>query len=121
MKKVLLLVMLAVATATNASAVDVAKSEVFMKCNEERVFNSLTKYLQTDGLQTNELKKVFSTTETQIKLALERGNSETLERAFNYNLSHAKSILSREQYKKFLRVINQSYHNSNLLLAQNNQ
>lgn len=121
MKKMLFLVMLAVATVTTANAVDIAKSEVFMKCNNETVFNSLVKYLEMDSYQSAEMRQVFTTTEDQIKVALERGNSENLDKAFNYNLGNAKRILSKEQYKKFLRIINLSYHNNNALLAQNQQ
>ena len=102
--------MMAVATIGSASAVDIAKSEVFVKCNNERVFNSLVKYLEADSYQS------------AIKNAIQKGDSEKLEKAFSYNLGGAKQILSKDQYKKYLRVINLSYHNSNAaLLAQNNQ
>ncbi len=122
MKKVLFIVMMAVATIGSASAVDIAKSEVFVKCNNERVFNSLVKYLEADSYQSAQLKEVFAVTEVAIKNAIQKGDSEKLEKAFSYNLGGAKRILSKDQYKKYLRVINLSYHNSNAaLLAQNNQ
>ena len=122
MKKVLFIVMMAVATIGSASAVDIAKSEVFVKCNNENVFNSLVKYLKMDSYQSAELKNVFSVTEVEIKNAIQRGDNEKLERAFKYNLGSAKKILSQEQYKKYLRIINLSYYNSNAaLLAQNNR
>ena len=104
MKKVLFIVMMAVATIGSASAVDIAKSEVFVKCNNERVFNSLVKYLEADSYQSAQLKEVFAVTEVAIKNAIQKGDSEKLEKAFSYNLGGAKRILSKDQYKKYQRV-----------------
>ena len=78
MKKVLFIVMMAIATVGSASAVDIAKSEVFVKCNNERVFNSLVKYLEADSYQSAQLKeepqrpRVRMTTGTQSGTARNR-------------------------------------------------
>lgn len=121
MKKMLFLVALIAVSMTSASAIDIAKGEVFMKCNQETVFNSLVNYLDMDNFQSNEMKVVFSSTEKQIKNAFKADSQDSIDKAVSYNLGSAKKILTKEQYKKFLYIINLSYYNSNIaLLAQNN-
>ena len=116
----LFLVTLIAVTSTAANAIDIAKGEVFMKCNQETVFRSLVNYLDMNGFQSDEMKVVFSSTERKIKSALKESSQESIEKAVGYNLKNARRILTKEQYKKFLYIINLSYHNSNAaLLAQN--
>lgn len=119
MKKMLFLAAFITATVA-VNAMDVVKGEVFMKCNQEYVFSSLVNYLGMDDFQSNEMKKVFSTTENQIKRAIRIDSEESMEKAVNYNLGNAKRVLTKEQYRKYLHIINLSYHNTNTaLLAKN--
>lgn len=121
MKKILILVMVLVAYGTSVSAVNSSDYNVFYKLNNETTFNSLARYLEVDNTQADQLKYVFSSTENKLNSALKADNEIAIEEAMRFNLGNVKSILSDEQYKKYLTALNVTiYHEKQtLLLAAN--
>ena len=113
MKKVLVLVMVMVAVATSAFAVNPANYKVVYKLTNESTFNSLAHYLDVDGLQGDQLKYVFELTENKMKSALKSENEVAAEKVLLFNVANAKSILTDDQYKKYLVVLNLSVNNNN--------
>jgi hypothetical protein len=113
MKKVLVLVMVMVATATSAFAINPGNYKVVYKLTNESTFNSLAHYLDVDGLQADQLKYVFELTENKMKSALKSENEDAAAKALAFNVANAKYILSDEQYKKYLVVLNLSVNNNN--------
>lgn len=73
---------------------------VLEKLNNEKVFKGITRYLKTTGEQDEQLKFVFAESSKKLKR-----NSE---KAMLFNLGNVKAVLSPEQYKKYLVVINMS-------------
>ncbi len=90
MKKLLFLVTIIAVTSLTANAMDIAKGEVFMKCNQETVFKSLVSYLDMDSYQSSEMKFIFSSTERKIKNAFRSNSQESIDKAIAYNLGNAK-------------------------------
>jgi hypothetical protein len=110
MKKVLVLVM--VALATSAFAINPGNYKVVYKLNNETTFNSLARYLNVDDTQADQLKYVFELTENKMKSALKSDNEVAVEKVLSFNVANAKYILSDVQYKKYLIVLNLSVNNS---------
>jgi len=110
MKKVLVLVM--VVLATSAFAINPGNYKVVYKLNNETTFNSLARYLNVDDTQADQLKYVFELTENKMKSALKSDNDVAVDKVLLFNIANAKYILTDEQYKKYLVVLNLSVNNS---------
>ena len=110
MKKVLVLVMVAVAT--SVFAINPVNYKVVYKLNNETTFNSLAHYLNVDDMQADQLKYVFELTENKMKSALKSDNDVAVDKVLLFNIANAKYILTDEQYKKYLVVLNLSVNNS---------
>ena len=113
MKKILIVVLGLVVSATSAFALDTNKYEAFRKLNNESTFYGLVRYLDVDSSQAKELDIVFSMTEDKMASALKENNEVAAEKAMYFNLGNVKSVLSEEQYKKYLVLINVSVYNNN--------
>lgn len=113
MKKILVLVMVCVASATSTYAVSPAECNAFYKLNNKTAFESLVGYIDADKEQVNFLKEVFKVTEKELKAAVNKGNDSFAEKVVDYNLSNTKFMLTEEQYKKYLVFVNVYLKNEN--------
>jgi len=121
MKKILVLVMVLVATSTTTFALNPNEYGVFYNLNNKSTFNSLINYLGADKEQADYLKQVFVATADEFKNATTTGNDKFAENVLNYNLHNAKCILSEDQYKMYLKVLNLTINNkANELKYQEN-
>jgi len=117
MKKVLVLVM--VAFATSAFAINPGNYKAVYKLNNEPTFDALISYLEVNETQADQLKYVFQLTENKMKSALKSENELAADNALLFNVGNAKYILTDNQYKKYLVVLNLSInHESEELLTQ---
>lgn len=121
MKKILVLVMIAIATVGSAFAENPVKYETLYKLNNDQTFNSMVRYLKADDDQKDQLKYVFLKTEEKMKTALKKDDLNAANKVLNFNLGNAKYILSSEQYKKYVAVLNVSIYTTNdEMMADNN-
>jgi len=119
MKKIVLLVLFAVAVYTNSFALELNDYKVFCKLNNEVTLNSLSRYLNVSDEQRDQLRYLFELTESKVKSAIYKTDEEAAEKALYFNLGNAKYILSEEQYKKYLVVLNLTvFGNEEVLLAE---
>ena len=117
MKKVLVLVMVTIAT--SAFAINPGNYKAVYKLNNEPTFDALVRYLDVDDTQADQLKYVFQLTENKMKSALKSENELAVDNALLFNVGNAKYILTNNQYKKYLVVLNLSInHESEELLTQ---
>lgn len=79
--------------------------DVLAKQTDDKTFKGITRYLETTGDQDAKLKIVFAESKRQMKR-----NSD---KAMSFNLGATKAVLSQEQYKKYLLVLNMSLLNEN--------
>lgn len=121
MKKILVLVMVALATATSSFAKSPVKYETLYKLNNEHTFKSMVRYLRANEEQKDQLMHVFSRTEKKLKKALMKEDFIAADKAVKYNLSNAKYLLTEDQFDKYEAVINVSIYNSDTeMIADNN-
>lgn len=111
MKKILVIIMVLVAGAASTYAINPGDYDVFYKMNNHDTFNGLVRYLNADNEQAENLKYIFSATETKLKSALKNENESDAEKALNFNLGNTKNILTSYQYKKYLTIVNLTINN----------
>jgi hypothetical protein len=114
MKKIFVLVMVMVATATSVFAFDQNEFNVFTKLNNKSTFKALVRYLDVNNDQADQLKEVFTLTEDVLKSAKKTDNNAIEENVLKYNLKNTKSILSENQYKKYLEALNVTLYNNEM-------
>jgi len=119
MKRLFVLGLAIMALGVNAFA---AGGGVIEKLGNESVFNGIVKYLDAGYQQSSDLRYIFDETARRYEKETARGKdaSEAAQKAFHFNLANAKVILSPEQYRKFVRVLNVSVYNevNNTYLAE---
>lgn len=119
MKKIILSVVLVLAVYGNSFAMELNDYRVFSKLNNETTLRSLVRYLDADVEQHGQLKYVFRLTDEKVKSAVNNGNEVEAEKALYFNLANMKHLLSPEQYKKYLVVLNLTVAgNEEVLLAE---
>lgn len=111
MKKILVVVAVAVAFATNVFASNSDKYDVFTRMNNEYTFNNLVRYLNANYSQSQQLELIFTMTDKKLETALKAENDIDAEKALDFNLGNVKIVLSEEQYKKYLVFVNVSIYN----------
>lgn len=84
------------------------------KLTEKEKFDGLANYLQADFEQQRYLKEIFALSNKKLEAASVDGviSNEDLQKALAFNLANTKSVLSREQYKKYLIMLNITTNNS---------
>lgn len=86
---------------------------LFSELNETGKVNALSNYLEATSEQKNYLKEIFARSAKKMEEAVTDGEvSETkAKKAMAFNLANAKHVLSPEQYKKYLIVLNMTLNN----------
>ncbi len=124
MKKLIVMIMLVFAgasTTMNAQmGLELKDYNFFYKMSNQSTFSSLVRYLEINSEQAEQLRYVNSLTERKLNNANRRESTVAAERAMLFNLGNAKFILSPDQYRKYLIVLNVSrFSNHEEFLADN--
>ncbi len=106
MKKIVLSALFALAVYGNSFAIELNDYKVFSKLNNEVTLNSLSRYLKVSDEQRDQLRHLFNLTEGKVKSAINNTDEVEAKKALDFNLGNAKYMLSEEQYKKYLVVLN---------------
>ncbi|PXV63375.1 hypothetical protein CLV62_11492 [Dysgonomonas alginatilytica] len=85
------------------------------KLNEKEKFSGLVNYLGADYEQQRYLKEIFELSSQKMEKASRSGadSEKEVRKALAFNLANTKNVLSAEQYKKYLIVLNMTSINSN--------
>lgn len=119
MKKIVLSALFALAVYGNSFALELNDYKVFSKLNNEVTLNSLSRYLNASDEQRDQLRYLFMLTERKVKSAINKTDEVEAEKALFFNLGNAKYMLSEDQYKKYLVVLNLTVAgNEEVLLAE---
>ncbi|MFT3753601.1 MAG: hypothetical protein QM800_12255 [Paludibacter sp.] len=122
MKKMLVLVMVLLASATSTFAMNPSDYNALNKLDNKVAYTALIGYIDADREQAAFLQHVFKVTAEEMKIAVEKGNEVAAENVLNYNLRNTKCILTKEQYKKYLVFVNLYLRNeSNFALLTENK
>lgn len=100
--------MVAFASATAAYSMELREYNVLYKINENSTFKALVRYLDAGEEQAEQLKYIFNLTERKLDYANKKESAIAAERALMFNLGNVKYILSEEQYRKYLIILNVS-------------
>lgn len=120
MKKILIVIMVALAT-TGSFAKNQVKYEMLYKLNNEKTFNSMVRLLRANEDQKDQLTYIFSRTEKKLKKALLKEDYIAADKVVKYNLENAKYLLTEDQYNKYEAVINVSIYDFDTeMIAENN-
>lgn len=121
MKKILAVILVALASVTATYSMEMKDYNVLYKLNDNSTFKALVRYLNADEDQADQLRYVFSLTERKLNYANKKESTVAAEKALMFNLGNAKYILSGEQYRKYLIVLNVSrFSNYDEYIADNN-
>jgi hypothetical protein len=113
MKKILVLVLVFVASAAHTFALNPSDYNALCKLNNKAAYTALIGYIDANQEQAAFLQHVFKVTEEEMKTAIIKDNDKIAENVLNYNLRNTKSILSEDQYKKYLTFVNVYLNNEN--------
>lgn len=99
-----------------------ASDNMVAKLNEPATLKNVVRYLGADYQQKRDLQYIFSESSKRLEKATAKGESlsEASEKALMFNLANAKVVLSPDQYKKFVRIVNITANNnaSGVFLAE---
>jgi len=93
--------------------------EVLWVLNNNTTFNTVTSYVEASPNQKESLRDIFYDSAEKLKDAMIANDKEAAEKALYFNLANVKSVLSVDQYKKYLTILNATIHNQqNLFVAE---
>lgn len=85
--------------------------EVLWVLNNKSTFNTVTDYVQASPNQQELMKSIFYDSAEKLKEALIDNDKDAAEKALYFNLVNVKSVLTVDQYKKYLTILNATIHN----------
>lgn len=88
--------------------------ELFSKLNEKEKFEGLSNYLQVNFEQQSYLKDIFALSIKKLEKAMSNGavTDKESRKILAFNLANAKDVLSSEQYRKYLIILNTTINNN---------
>lgn len=87
---------------------------ILSKLAENGKLDGLAKYLEADMLQKDYLEEIFALSLQKMgKADGSIASEKNLKKAMTFNLANMKSVLTPEQYKKYLTVLNLTANNMN--------
>lgn len=100
---------------SNATTTASSSNSFIYRMNDATTFNGIANFLKMSYQQKDIMQYVFSEAEKVMREATEKGASakEAVEKAIYFNLGNAREVLSREQYIKFVGLINLTVYNDN--------
>lgn len=99
------------------SSMSFASDYEFMnKLNNETTFKSLSRYIKADYDQRSALKYIFSETEkkkdiVEKEIAEGKATNHDMDKVLYFNLANVKAVLSPDQYRDYLVVLNMTQNN----------
>ncbi|HMM03087.1 MAG: hypothetical protein ACK5KN_13370 [Dysgonomonas sp.] len=93
--------------------------EVLWVLNNKSTFNTVTDYVQASPAQKEQLGNIFYDSAERLKNALQDNDKEGAWKALAFNLANTKSVLSAQQYRKYLAILNATYQQTQGVLVAN--
>ncbi|MDH6307661.1 putative membrane protein [Dysgonomonas sp. PFB1-18] len=83
---------------------------VLWSLNQKTTQNTVTDYVKASPEQSEQLQKIFYDSTQLLVNALTDNSKNDARKALYYNIANAKSVLSQKQFKKYLEILNITYH-----------
>ena len=118
MKKLFMLATVAFALSTSAMAQS-SDYDFVTKLGEKKTVNAISNYIGTSFEQYDAVKDILNDSAVKMEDAIKLSDDTAVQKALYFNLANMRAVLSKEQYRKYLAVLNVSYHNKqNLIFVQ---
>lgn len=105
------------ALSTTFAVAQVSDFEFMTKMNEGKSLKALAKYVEAGFEQYGDMRMVLNSSAYKMEKAIESNDEAQVKKALNFNLANMRAILTKEQYRKYLTLLNVSYYNKQNLLA----
>ncbi|WP_101688767.1 hypothetical protein [Dysgonomonas massiliensis] len=111
MKRLLLSSVFALALVSSSFA---SEGDLVAKLDNSKTVDRISRYLSADYSQKSDLNYVFELANKKYVSYMKKGLSseEAASKALNFSLANTKVVLSKEQYHKFLSLINVTMNNT---------
>lgn len=117
MKRLLLLVVVSIVLGGTTFAKNNLESKeyaVLSKLNSQNKVDGLVRYLNANTSQKEYLEEIFalSTKKMEREISKQQTPETAIEKIVAFNLANVKSVLSPEQYRKYLTILNMTMNNT---------
>ncbi|MDR2956523.1 MAG: hypothetical protein LBV43_15730 [Prevotella sp.] len=107
MKKLSVLVIMLLAFTFNSYAT--GEYNVIWSLNNGRTFDDISEFVGMTPDQAESLRDISYSSAVKLHDAFVKNDKKEAEKALIFNLVNAKAILTPEQYKKYLQILNVTY------------
>jgi hypothetical protein len=83
---------------------------VLWSLNQKSTQGTVTDYVKASPEQSEQLQKIFYDSTQLLVNALTDNNKNDAQKALYYNIANVKSVLSQKQFRKYLEILNMTYH-----------
>lgn len=83
---------------------------VLWSLNQKSTQGTVTDYVKASPEQSEQLQKIFYDSTQLLVNALTDNNKNGAQKALYYNIANVKSVLSQKQFRKYLEILNMTYH-----------
>lgn len=108
MKKLSILVMAVFAFSVSSYAS--GEYNVLRSLNNGVALDNVSEYVKANPEQKDKLEDIFYQSAAKLSDALIESDKEAAEHALLFNLANVKHVLSPEQYRKYLTILNDKYN-----------
>lgn len=95
----------------------VGSYEFMTKLDDRKTFRAVSSYVGANFEQHDAMRMILETSASKMEKAIEANDEARVTKALNFNLANMRAILTKEQYRKYLTLLNVSYYNKQNLLA----
>ncbi len=85
--------------------------KMFLSLKESSTIHAVSYYVGADFEQESQLRMIMQQSADKMKKALDKNDEIAAKKAMYYNLANTKAVLSSEQYKKYLSLLNVTSYN----------
>lgn len=113
MKKLFMLVAVAFALTASVSAQS-GDYSFLVKLGEKPTFKAISNYIGTSFDQYDAVREILQDSSVKMEAAIKSNDETAVKKALYFNLANMRAVLSKEQYRKYLAVLNASYNNQQI-------
>jgi len=111
MKRLSILLVAILAISINSNAREGEEYKVLWVLNNTTTANNIAEYVDATSDQAEALSDIYYTSVARLTEALTDNDRVEAQKALYYNIANVKAILSPQQYRKYLTILNATYHN----------
>ncbi|NDV77428.1 hypothetical protein [Dysgonomonas sp. 511] len=119
MKRLSILLVAILAFSAGSYAVNGNEYNVLWTLNNRSVSQKVSDYVGATPAQTQVLNEIFYASVQRLTDALVEGDKTEAQRALIFNIANVKAVLSKQQFRKYLEILNKTYQQQNVASLTN--